>query len=741
MAEPSRLKSGSSDSDDQISLHNVARENDIMKLQILISLGVDVNEQNSKGETALHVAVGEKATASIITLLKFGINADIRNMKGLTALQITLMNGWTDILLLFMSSMMQVAHLNSMLDVIEYFIENEDKVIILGSNFSTLLYFTAVIHNVEAFKLVLKKCQFFDVNAQGPEGENLIHFLIDNNGKKFIRELIDYGVDVNVKNEKQESPLLHAFRIRFKFEIDEIIHLLVENGANVNDRNADGETSLHCNTLYWDSRKLVNLLLENGGNVNIKNNDNQTPLHCAIAHGAHVNDIESLLENNADVNAQDKDDETPLHYVFKLSDCFTFNPYHCRFCKKSESFDIVNLLIKYGANVNVKNLSQETALLCALRNETSSTIVKYLISKDSNLNARNADNETVLHLICDYPDNLELGKIFLERGIDVNARDSENVTPLLKALYSGASFDFIKLLLNYGADVTVIAEDTLNSVLHLVSSCSEYLDLTKLFLDFGADVNAINFENEKPIHGAFCVDDSVNFVKILLEHGADLSPMNYEDVLFIEQACIIGNVRLMDILFEKIADINVINIENQTLLQRMHSKYLQWSDDRDRDRILNNMKHLTAEIVKRANNNEPISVGNLEIMNDKLLELFYLRCVNMISQMQKPICSTNRATYYDFLNLNTKRLIKFCRDKHVLSVLKTAAYQLKFTIYAGALSRNINKAITRMELFNSGTKVFQKHIRDDLAYFVYDQTFEHLNNEDLESLSACDTSL
>ena len=67
--------------------------------------------------------------------------------------------------------------------------------------------------------------------------------------------------------------------------IVEIVRLLVENGAEVNNKNNDGTTAL-----LWAASKgyleIVRLLVENGAEVNSKNNDGTTALLSAASNEA-----------------------------------------------------------------------------------------------------------------------------------------------------------------------------------------------------------------------------------------------------------------------------------------------------------------------------------------------------------------------------------------------------------------------------------------------------------------------
>ena len=96
-----------------------------------------------------------------------------------------------------------------------------------------------------------------------------------------------------------------------------LVENLLSEGANVNEKDEDGETPLH-----WSAQEghadVSKVLLENGANVNAVNKVRETSLHCAADYG-HIDVMKLLMMNGANVNALDEDDESPMCLAVRFS--------------------------------------------------------------------------------------------------------------------------------------------------------------------------------------------------------------------------------------------------------------------------------------------------------------------------------------------------------------------------------------------------------------------------------------
>jgi len=145
----------------------------------------------------------------------------------------------------------------------------------------------------------------------------------------------------------------------------EELEFLVNNRANVNARDAFGDTPLHDASVVG-ILDIVKFLVEKGANINAKNDEGETPLLNASIRG-YFNIVQFLVEKGADVNAKNDEGKTPLLNA-------SFYGY----------FNIVQFLVEKGADVNAKDNYNETAFLNACAGG-SFEIVKFLVEKGANL--------------------------------------------------------------------------------------------------------------------------------------------------------------------------------------------------------------------------------------------------------------------------------------------------------------------------------------------------------------------
>ena len=124
--------------------------------------------------------------------------------------------------------------------------------------------------------------------------------------------------------------------------------------------------------------------------------------------GGHVATIEKAIVNGANVNSEDSFGITPLRYA--LINC---------------NADIVSLLIRYGADVNLISEHGATPIFLACDEAT----LELLVDAGANVNFRTYDGYTPLHSAL-FRRNDYVALKLIERGADVNVLSPEGTSPL-----------------------------------------------------------------------------------------------------------------------------------------------------------------------------------------------------------------------------------------------------------------------------------------------------------------------
>ena len=160
-----------------------------------------------------------------------------------------------------------------------------------------------------------------------------------------IEILLKSGADVNNRDTHGKTTLMNTA----EKSCCECIDILIKSGADVNKHDMYGYTALLYAALK-SSDECLYYLIEAGSDVNREDTQGDTALNLAVNKG-FFNCVDSLIATGADVNATNYEGNTTLHVVFRSS------------LHTSPKYKLSEILLSKGANVNVENNGGETAMM------------------------------------------------------------------------------------------------------------------------------------------------------------------------------------------------------------------------------------------------------------------------------------------------------------------------------------------------------------------------------------------
>lgn len=360
-----------------------------------------------------------------------------------------------------------------------------------------------------------------------------------------VQLLLSHGADIMAKGTAKRSLWQHVMHAG-EYQ-QEILQLLIQYGANVNELDQFGCAVLH----YACIRRRTELLrfcLQQGADVAVHADrlfEGGTGLHfCTTVDTACL-----LLDHGADICAPDGVGSSALHHVVKVTDNFALIHFlldrglpvdlgdsggHTALVMACNSgrIDNARILLERGANVNNTNRIGRTPLF-----STRLNCVDLLLKHGANPNIQDTYGCTALH----QEANHKIVDLLLQGGANANARNNRGETPLCRCFLDSR---ILLSLVSNGANVN--AKDSAGCpVLHrVVLECSNNAALLEALLERNVDLNAVDETGSTVLHsvikqmGRVVVEESqLEWCRRLLQAGADQSIRDHEGNIPLHIAC------------------------------------------------------------------------------------------------------------------------------------------------------------------------------------------------------------
>lgn len=263
----------------------------------------------------------------------------------------------------------------------------------------------------------------------------MMFFSLDDNRSsayEMMELLLSYGADPNLSDldEPETTPLVLAA----ESGMSQHVCLLINNGANVNQRGVLGKICIYCS---------------------------MQALQCAIDAGAAIDTLQSegvsLL-----YRAAQNEDVAIIRYLLQAGLASQVNELHLGktpLIKAIEAGNLQNVLalLEHGADPNLLHpMSRQTALQLACEFMFPPAAVSALIQAGADLNNEDAFGLRALHIAV-IKGNVETVRTILDSGkpFDIAARDMDGYTAMQYAImpwgFGDSTRDIIRMLLAAGA--------------------------------------------------------------------------------------------------------------------------------------------------------------------------------------------------------------------------------------------------------------------------------------------------
>ena len=321
------------------------------------------------------------------------------------------------------------------------------------------------------------------------DGSTALIVASENGHTGIIKLLLECGANVDQKNSSGWTALMKASENSNL----EIVEVLLRYGAQVDLRNNGGESALIVAARNCQTELVAKLVRDCGASIEIENNYGETALMVASSVGC-TEVAKVLLDQGAEVDKQDIKERTALVIASFYG-----------------HYETVKLLLEFGANVNIKASDNHATALTMASRQQHNKIVDLLLE----YGAKDDQGIALAHLATSKEVHINIIKLLLEQ-VAIKADDSRWMQVAVNGASRNGRIDIIKLLLEHGAD-------NLGWALTL-AILNKHSDIVELLLKCGAQVDDENWSdinglNRPPLVEAVKKEDT-DMVSLLLKHGA-----------------------------------------------------------------------------------------------------------------------------------------------------------------------------------------------------------------------------
>lgn len=307
------------------------------------------------------------------------------------------------------------------LSLVQDLVENGANINSQDNHGNTSLHYAIRRKQIHIIKYLIQKCPSVS-NALNSFGHDALLAAIETDDVQLVEYFIGIGADVNKTDFLNRTALMNVVRSKNL----EMVKLLIKNKADCSITSTENEGTAMEQSLHLQQKFEIAQFFVDVGLLDVNHFLEKYSFLERFYIRKEDNDeqpiLEFLLKNGANVNKTDKNGDSVLYASIKKSSLLN-----------------VSILLNYGADVNKINPTLDESplftALSSLKEKESFEIIQLLVAKGSDVNwMQKETGTTILHKACQIPLNSEILEklvIFLiQNGADVTKRDRDGKMPL-----------------------------------------------------------------------------------------------------------------------------------------------------------------------------------------------------------------------------------------------------------------------------------------------------------------------
>lgn len=480
-------------------LHLVVEDNLVESIKWLVANKININVTDTNGDTALMLASKCGAVQSIRILLNLHANADIPNNEGRTPIQEAVQRNYKDAYVLLKEktkdlnkidengrSLIYDAIDSGNIDIVKDVLRMQKNKID-----KKIFFYPKTYSNTEVLKFLSGN---LDLNTTDEKGRTPLFYLVKNGAlnSESLTFALQKGSNINHKDNAGNTVLLALLSEIFEFDVEDatkedkahvknlidMIPWLIEEEINYNVCNSNGDNALMLATKH-KHLKVVETLLEFEVDPNYINDRNETALAFAAMKGkSNIDVVSLLLDYGARPNIEDENGKTIIEKLIETELFLRSNKkLKMKFRQEideNENYKSVleEILLNGEVNLNMLNSEGNPYFFDAVEHRNFD-LVKMLVKYGADINQKNKDGYNIVYYymmknmtfrrVIDHQQYLIMLRNIISLGADVNSRDDFGGITLHKAILDN-DLQTIKVLLNAGADINAVDNKGRNMV-------------------------------------------------------------------------------------------------------------------------------------------------------------------------------------------------------------------------------------------------------------------------------------